>query len=156
MTFSDSTIRQAARRSRFSAYFVLPLVVALSAVAGCDDDPVEPEEPEIGTMRITVGSQTLTFTEAGGPTTLTISGASTAIAATFLDPDGVPLTLDAADFELRVSPANAGVLTFTRTTAFSGTLNRVAIGTTTVELAAFHKGEGHDDFGEFVVTVTVQ
>jgi hypothetical protein len=143
------------RRTRLSGYFVLPLIVALSALAACEDDPVEPEEPEIGTMRLLVGSQTLTFTEGGGPTTLSISGASTPISATFLDADGAALTLDAVEFELRIIPANTNVLTFTRTSAFSGTLNRVAAGTTLVEVGAYHNIEGHYDFGEFDISITV-
>lgn len=155
MNIRTQSFRQRARLARLRALWVLPLALALGVTA-CNDDPTEPEEPEIGTMRLTVGTQTLTYTEGGGPTTLMISGASTPVSATFLDSGGAALTLDGTEFEIQLIPANTGVLTFNRTTPFSGTLNRVSAGTTVVQIGVFHKLEGHFDFGTFDVSFTVQ
>jgi hypothetical protein len=156
MTFQKLASGPRAGRSRLAAYVVLPLVAALSALTGCGSDPVEPEEPEIGSIRLTVGSQTLVITEGGPQGTLTISGASSSVSVAFFDDVGDSMTLDADEFELRLTPANTGVLTFTRTGAFTGTLNRVSAGSTTMTVSAYHKVEQHDDFGPHTVSVTVQ
>jgi hypothetical protein len=156
MTFPKLPFRHAVRRSRLSVYFALPLVVALSALTACDDDPVEPEEPEIGTVRLVIGTQTLNVTGSGTAPAVTISGASTLVTATFLDEDGAPLTLNSSEFEIRLVPATSGRVTFTRTGPFTGTLTRVAAGTTLVAVSVFHLGEGHDDFGPHNINLTVQ
>jgi hypothetical protein len=149
-----ATTRRARPRSRQWIYAAVPLVVALSALTACEDDPVEPEEPEIGTVRLTLGSQTLNL-EGGATVSATISGASTAVSATFLADDGSALALDEDEFEIRLLPQTSGVVTFSRSGAFSGALSRVAAGSVVVDVEVFHKIEGHEDFSARL-SLTVQ
>jgi hypothetical protein len=136
--------------------------VLLSALAfnACDDDPVEVvEEPEIAALRLTVGSQVVTVDDSGNVTggPILIAVGNTSIAAAALDENGdVMADVTAAEFRLDVVSANAGVVTFSRTGAFAGTLAGVAAGQTSIDVSIFHLEEMHEDFGEFPVSVTVQ
>ena len=133
----------------------LGMVLMAGAIAACDDDPVGPEEPEIDAVRLTLGAQTVTITSLNTTGTVTIPVGTTAISAVFLDADGDVLHLG-SEFELRVTPAASGAVTFTRTGAFAGSLQATAAGTTTMQIQAFHLEENHPDFGPFTVTVIVQ
>ena len=132
----------------------------VASLAACNDDPVVDDEPNIATMRITIGSQTVDVdvfgTVTGGPITLTTT-VDPAVTVQWLILDGSPDPLvTAAEFELRVEPANTGIVTFTSTGAFTGTLNGVTTGSTTIEFILWHLEEDHDEFGEGVpVPVTV-
>jgi hypothetical protein len=136
--------------------FALLLCAAPLVLPACSDSPTEQGEPEIGSVRLTAGGQTVVITPGGAQGTMTLNGSATNVTATFFDNQGDPLTLDADEFEIRLVPANAGVLTFTRQSAFSGTLHRVAAGSTLVAVSVFHLLEGHPDFGPHNVGVTVQ
>lgn len=144
---------------RNTARALLTLTLGL-VVASCGDDPVAEEgEPEVATMRLTVGSQTINVaddgTVTGGPITIPVG--STAISAQFLLASGQPEPLVKPDvFQLTVSSDNAGVASFTRGGAFNGSLVGGAKGTTILRFALFHIEEGHEDFGPFPVTVVVQ
>ena len=137
------------------ALVVFPLALWVGA---CDDDPVAQEpEPEVATMRLTVGTQTITVSDngtvTGGP--IMVTGTVT-ISAEFLRADGTPDPLvTAAEFQLNADPANTGTVTFTRTSEFAGTLTGVSAGTTEIEFSLFHKAEQHEDFGPFPVSVQV-
>ena len=135
----------------------VPLMLGLTLAESACDDTEEPQEPAVVTMRLTVGAQVIDVTEGtvtGGP--IVING-NTNLSATFLKADGSVETLVTADeFELRVTPANTNLVTFTRTGAFAGTLNRVAAGGTQLEVALFHLIEQHEDFGPVDVAITVQ
>jgi hypothetical protein len=130
---------------------------AVALVAACNNSSEPEPEPEVATMRLTIGAQTVDVSDlgvvTGGPIVI---AANTAISAAWLRADGTadPL-VTAADFQLTVVPANTGVVTFTRSSAFAGTLNRVAAGATTIEFSLFHVIEGHEDFGPFDVPITV-
>jgi hypothetical protein len=133
----------------------LSLGLMLAACTGA-----EPEaEPAVATMRLTVGTQTIDVADNGAVTPaagITIS-ANTNLTATFLKADGSAETLVTADeFELRVTPANAALVTFTRSGAFAGTLNRLASGSTQLSVELFHLIEQHEDLGPFNVPITVQ
>jgi hypothetical protein len=66
-----------------------------------------------------------------------------------------PLVTD-TEFELRVESANTSVVTFTPTGAFTGTLNGLTAGNTTMEFVLWHLEEDHDEFGEgYLVPVVV-
>jgi len=142
MTFRRPALRSVA----FAAVF---------ALAACSST-TEVDEPEIGSVRLTVDGTVLVITPGGAQGTLTLNAGASSVSATFLDEDGAIMTLDPAEFEIRIIPANTTLLTFLRSTAFTGTLNRLGTGTTTMRVSVFHKDEGHDDFGPHTVSVTLQ
>jgi len=98
----------------------------------------------------------LLITQGGAQGTLTLDAAASSVSATFLDEDGEIMMLDPAEFEIRIIPVNTTLLTFLRSTAFTGTLNRLGTGTTTMAVSVFHKDEEHNDFGPHTVSVTLQ
>jgi hypothetical protein len=142
---------------RFAALALASLVAA----SACKKD--EDQEPEVASVSLTVGTATITINSTGvvtgGPITVTRPN-SVAISASFKRADGTQDEIaHGADFELQVTSANTGLLTFTRTGAFAGTLAGVAgpaAASTTIAVALFHKVEQHADFGPFNVTVNVQ
>jgi hypothetical protein len=133
-----------------------PLALGVALMGGSCPEEAE-QEPEVAIMRLAVGGQTVDVaddgTVTGGP--ITLNGTET-ITATFLKADGTAETLVTADeFELQVTPSSAA-LTFTRTSAFAGSLTAVTAGSAQIEVALFHLVEQHEDFGPFNVPVTVQ
>lgn len=128
------------------------------ALPACNStNPVVEEEPEVATMRLTIGAQTVDVDDAGvvtgGPIAIS---ANTAVSVQWLKADGsAEDIITAADFQLNVTSDNASFVTFTRTSAFAGTLVRVGAGSTVLRFSLFHTGEGHEDFGPFPVSVTV-
>lgn len=137
------------------------VAVALAAlVAGTGCKKEEEAEPDVASVTLTVGSQTITInstgTVTGGPIVFTRPTAPT-ISASFRNAAGTPDPVaHGGDFEMGVVSAATGTLTFTRTAAFTGTLTGVAAGSTTIAVSLFHIAEAHDDFGPFNVPVTVQ
>ncbi|HEX9579727.1 MAG TPA: hypothetical protein VF970_01345 [Gemmatimonadales bacterium] len=135
-----------------------PLALSVALIGGsCPDEPLE-EEPEVATLRLSVGGQTVdvsdngTVTPTGG---ITISANAT-LSASFLKADGSAETLVTADeFELRVTSQSTGVVTYTSTGAFAGTLNKLSTGGTQLSIELFHLVEQHADFGPFPVPITV-
>jgi hypothetical protein len=152
MTMLQTSIR----RSLAVGLIALPAVIAFTA---CSDEAPEEQEPEVATMRLTVGAQTITVSDAGvvtgGPVAVP-DGGTVSLSAAFLKADGTVETLVTdADFVLNGAPANPGIVTFSRTSAFAATLTGVSAGTTTIQFSLFHTLEGHDDFGPFPVSVEV-
>ena len=134
----------------------LALIAATAVACKESTDPGE-DEPEVSSMRLTVGSSTVTVAEngavTGGP--LRISTTDQALSATFLRADGTPESLvTAAEFRLDVTGGTG--ITFTRTGPFGGTLRGASAGTVTVNFSLFHLIENHADFGPFPVSVQVQ
>jgi hypothetical protein len=144
---------------RATARTLLALTLGL-VVASCGSDPVDEEpEPEVATMRLTIGSQTYDVDDSGNLTggPITIPVGSTSVSAQFLRADDTPEPLVTSDvFELRIEPADAAIADFTRGGAFNGTLVGIAAGSTTMDFALFHLDEQHEDFGPFPLSVTVQ
>jgi hypothetical protein len=134
--------RRAARRSWPAARVIL-FVLALSAGA-CGSDPSEPQRPAIGSMRLTVGAQTLIYSNAG-TLAATLMAASSPVAASFVGVDGSQLLLSGDEFEIRLTP-RSGIVTFNRLTPFSGTLNRSSLGSVIVDVQIFDKLAGRADF----------
>ena len=137
-------------------------LVSLAGVPACTtptrgdaDDP----EAEVSSVRLTVGSQTITVSRAGtvtgGPITIT-RPATPAISASFLNAAGAqdPVA-HGGNFQLNATSADTSTLTFTRTSAFAGTLTGVAAGSTNLNVSLFHTSGGDNDFGPFAVPVTV-
>jgi hypothetical protein len=118
-------------------------VLALSAAA-CGSDPSEPERAALGSLRLTVGGQTLIYSN-GGTLAATSMAASTPVSAAFVGVDGSALILSGDEFEIRLSP-RSGIVSFNRLTPFSGTLNRNALGSVIVDVQIFDKAAGRADF----------
>ena len=141
--------------TRTFSVVLAPLALALAVIA-CDDDPTGPEDPaeNLAVVRLSIGGQVVNITEgAGGSVTIPLG--ATAVSATFLDADGATLDLG-TDFELRLNSLNTARVTFTRLSAFAGTLNGLTAGNTVVEVVLWHVEEDHGDFGPQNLTVTVQ
>ncbi|MSR03563.1 MAG: hypothetical protein EXR94_12620 [Gemmatimonadetes bacterium] len=140
---------------RSSRWIGAAAIAALTLAAGCSSEPEE-MEPEVETMRVTIGTTVINFS--GGtctpvPASATIPAGGAAVSATFLKADGSPETIVTdQEFELKVEPAGR----FTRASAFAGTLSGGAAGTTAVTFALFHKIEQHEDFGPCSLPITVQ
>jgi hypothetical protein len=136
---------------------IAPALIVAAGVLACDESTPPEEEPAVATMRLTVGGATIDVEEdgsvTGGPITIS---ATTAISAAWLKADGTAESLvTGAEFELTVESADEGIVTFTRTGPFAGTLNKVAAGTATAEFALLHIAEQHEDFGPFPVSIVV-
>jgi hypothetical protein len=135
------------------------MVASLAIGVACEDDPIVEPEPEVATLRIifpslndTVFVDVETGTVTSGPITI---AATTAFTTQFRKADGSTEGLvTGADFRLDVTPANTGIVTFTRSGAFAGSLNKVAAGATTITFALFHLAEAHNEF-ERPVSITV-
>lgn len=139
--------------------WLVPVLGLTFLTTACSKKTTEPDdEPEVATMRLVVGTQTVNVNASngavtGGPIVLA-ANTNVPVAVTFLRADGSlePL-VTATTFRMDATPANAN-LTFTRTGPFAGTLRGTAAGATTVEFALFHLAEGHNEF-DFDVPVTV-
>ena len=66
------------------------------------------------------------------------------------------MNADLGEFELRLTSANASLLTFSRTGGFTATLTGVAAGSTSLDFVLWHKVEQQKDLGPWPVFVTVQ
>jgi hypothetical protein len=143
--------------SRLAGRLTALAMLGILATA-CDDPAAPPPEPEVATLRLIIGGNdtVLVNTENGnvvsGPITI---AANTAFTAQFLKADSTAETLvNDTEFRLDVTPANTGVVTFTRSSAFAGMLNKVTAGSTTINFALFHLAEQHNEF-DHPVSITV-
>ena len=138
------------------------LALMIPAFVACDDDPVVDDEPEIASVRLTVGTQTITMgpsgTVTGGNVTL-VRNTATPVTITALAANGSTISLS-NDF--RVDFTTTGGITFARTGNFAGTLTGATAGTGTVQVCVFHTVAQHCDYGSNATTgghrfnVTVQ
>jgi hypothetical protein len=142
----------------------LALVFALSLFAGaCDDDPVEPEvEPEIQSVRVTVGASSITINKTTGTPSGELSvplGTSTVVVA-WLKADGSNETIVTSDeFEAVIEAVSGSNLTFSPSGAFGGslTVSGIASGAAvSATVALLHIEEQHEDFGPYTFTIRVQ
>jgi hypothetical protein len=144
------------RRVRLMAVALLGATV----FAACDDDdPAAPEEePEVASVRLTVGANSVTVTTTSNPTLNVAAGANT-VTAQWLRADGSTETLVTdAEFELRINAVTGSNLTWTPTGAAGGSLAVTGLSggqTAAAQVALFHKGEQHNDFGPVNFTVRV-
>jgi len=130
-------------------------LIAVLAMTACSK--TEEGEPDVSTIRITAGTVTVNITKAGvvtgGPIVVT-HGTSIAISGAFLKSDGTPETaIVDPTYRLDVSPAAGGLVTFTRTGAFAGTVNGITAGSTTVGVALFHVADNENHVGPISVPV---
>src|SRR5687767_2775698 len=99
-------------KSMFRFVIAALLIVAAS---GCEDT-LAPELPEVARVELTVGGRMVALTRTAAEGSLTISGASANVSVKAFDADGGEIALDPADFELRLTPSNAALLTFVHLT----------------------------------------
>ena len=145
------------------ALALAPLFATVAMLAACDDDPAEAiDDPAeaIATIQLTVGASTVTLNTSGtviaGPSPIVIPTGTQNVTATFLNDAGASVNAELGEFELRLTPANASLLTFSRTGAFTATLTGVAAGSTSLDFVLWHNVEQHEDLGPWPVLVTVQ
>lgn len=153
---------------RASRLAVWPLVLSLFALLACNDTDEPPDTLDV--VRLTVGTQTITFDQSGlraccdgaGEATLntriTIAATGTTTSRTMLTEasfhrlDGKNITLDPAVHEVRLSPESTRI-TFTRLSPFSGNLFRASAGVTGVTIMVVHTGTGEILFGPHQFTI---
>jgi hypothetical protein len=152
-----------AMRRMYTRVPYLVLAAGAIALASCKDstDPVE-EEPEVVSMRLTVGAQSVTVTTQGCTGCPLVISNNSVITAQFLGSDGEPDPVAVQGvFRLSVAiPTTSTGLSFTLNQAnqFSGTFTRTSASATPfdVQFGLFHIEEAHDDFGPIGVSVVVQ
>lgn len=138
------------------------LVIASMSATACKKNPTEPSnEPQVASLRVSIGSQTITVSETGtvtGGPIVVARNSTTPFTVTFLKADGsVETSVTSSTFRLDVTSDNTATASFTRTGAFSGNLAAGATaGTTIMRFALFHLEEQHNDFGPLPIAVTVQ
>ncbi len=142
----------------FSRRLVAATLLLFVATACKDSTSSEDDEPEIASMRLTVGGASVTVAEngavTGGP--LRITTANQTLTAAFLKADGTPEDKVTSDPSFRLEVTGGTGVTFTRSAPFTGTIRGAAAGSTTVTFSLFHTTENHNDFGPFPVTVQIQ
>jgi hypothetical protein len=148
----------------FRRYAHLAFAALLATSVACDDDDtVEPEnEPAVQSMTLTVGASTVTINKTTGIPSgdLIVAAGANTVTATWKKVDGSDETLiTSADFDLRIVPTDNTKFTWAPNGAFGGTLTvtgLAAASSTTAQVSLFHKGEQHDDFGPYTITVRRQ
>lgn len=144
--------------SRLALRRVFP-AFALVAVflAACNESTAVDDEPEVATMRLSIGTSTVNVAEngtvTGGPLLLTTS--DQLLSATFLRADG-SVESKVNDVVFRLDVTGGTGVTFTRVSPFTGNIRGAAAATTTVTFGLFHTEENHTDFGPFQVPVQIQ
>lgn len=140
--------------TRFSprrAALVAPLALSLTLLAACgDSNPVDVDPADsVASVRLTLTNTmatVVTIAEGGAVTggPVVLPAGATTVAVSFLNAEG-QLVGGLDEFELRLVPANAALVSFTRTGPFTGRLTRLAAGTTTLDVQLYHVLEGHAD-----------
>jgi hypothetical protein len=137
------------------------LALTLLATASCESDIIGGiiGEPNVASMRISTGTQSITINQSGnvtgGPLTLG-AGSSVSVTATFFTVDGVPdPNVTQASFQLNVT--SSGSVTFQRNNVnpFAGTLTAGGTGTSQMFFALYDIEGQRNEFGPFPVTVVV-
>lgn len=133
-------------------------ILASTAIACDDDDPIEPDdEPEVAAVRLTVGTSTVTVSTTASPTLDVATGTNNVTAEWLRSGGAVETLVTDAEFELRIAQASGtGTLAFTPTSARAGTLTVTGLNagqTIAATVSLFHKQEQHTDFGPLNFTV---
>jgi hypothetical protein len=146
-------------RATFKLSAVLTLLVV---AASCKDStsPDEDEEPEVATMRLTIGSTTRDIRgTAGEDRTFRVPLGASTVTAQWLRADGTadPLVVSGV-FRLTVTAGTgASAITFVNNSAnqFNGTLTvPSAVTGAQLSVGLLHIAENHTDFGPFTITIT--
>lgn len=136
---------------------VAATVALVGFTAACNGSTDAEPEPDIATVRITVGAQTVSISETGQQSgTLTIAQGSTPVTVAWLSPGGsVDPVVNSEEFEVRMIAQGSTGITFTPAGPFAGTLNATSAGQKVVQVQLYHLEEAHDEFGQNL-TLTVQ
>lgn len=137
---------------RVAALMLLPVMAACSD----DNGPVDNTDPgeDVVLIRLTIGTATVDVTAGGASRGVDVPRGATSIDAAFLNANGNPVTLPASStYALDVVSSNTQRLTFTRTGAFSGSLNGLQTGAVTLSVSLVHGS--HTDFSPRTVNVNV-
>jgi hypothetical protein len=151
------------RRVRYAGTALL-LIGALSA-CGDDEDITEVEtevQAQVAAIKLTAGTQSVTVFKDGKITLAPISfiRPNIPITATLLDADGKPLTnLTATEVDVKMGwlTGSSGSLTYTRTSAFTGTMGATSTGQLTgnFSVALYDNEARRLVFGPYNVPVLV-
>lgn len=126
----------------------------VSGAAACDRTPTDGDHAEVAAVRLSVGGQAVTVTDAGVQTgSLTLAQGTHLVAVTWLDAQMNTITELESDLSLDVVQTAGSGVTFTPQGLFGGTLAASAAGTQTVSVRLMHGN--HPDFAQNV-TFTVQ
>ncbi|HEX8362920.1 MAG TPA: hypothetical protein VF613_22545 [Longimicrobium sp.] len=139
----------------FRAAAALALVGFASA---CNDSTTTAEpEPDVASVRVTVGAQVVTISETGQQTgTLTLGQGTTPVTVAWLRADGsADPVVNSEDFEVRLVAQGSTGISFTPGGPFAGTLSATSAGQKVVQVQLHHLEEAHDEFGQNL-TLTVQ
>lgn len=135
------------------------LAVVLLAATSCESDliPGLDGEPNVTSMRLSIGLQTITISSSGnvsgGPITLPV-GAPITVSAGFLDPEGQPdPNVTQASFQLNVSSGGSVVFQRNNVNPFSGTLTASSAGSATVSFTLYDLENQEAVFGPWPVSV---
>ena len=144
------------RRRTAALVLALPLAVTLSA---CGNVPVEPHDEELPQeMQLNLGGTLVTVSDNGSytPNPLILPVGAYEVSVVFRDDQGEVMEIGDDEYRLDISSDDNSVLTYSSSSAFTGTLTASAAGGTAIRPQLFHIQEGHADFGPFPVAVTVQ
>jgi len=140
------------RRLRVACAMLFALVFG----GGCVEGSLGPD-PEVATLLLLFpGNDTVLFDISSGVVSSGPIAMFTNVdfTAQFLLEGGTPdPRVTEALFRLDVTPANTGIVTFTRATPFSGALNRVSVGNTQIVFALVRVASGAN---EFAATVPIE
>jgi hypothetical protein len=147
MTFAPPDLRWAGRA------LIAPWLLALWSCA-----PTTAPQNSIAIVRLTIGEQTVLIDWDEGPrsaATIPPSGtwATQLTFATFHRSNGTPISLDPAEYEIRLEPEEDGLVEFERTEPFGGTLRRLTEGVAEVVVTVVHIPSGNLEFGPHTLTV---
>ena len=140
------------RRLRVACAMLFALVFG----GGCVDPSLGSDQEIATLMLLFPGSDTVFFDIASGVVSSGPIGMFTDVdfTAQFLLEGGAPdPRVTEASFRLDVTPANTGIVTFTRATPFSGALNKVSPGNTQIVFALVRLASGAN---EFAATVPIE
>jgi hypothetical protein len=135
------------------------MLALLIVASSCGKDTTEEEpEPNVVSVRLTIGSVTKTLSGAASEdNTFTIARGANAVTAVWLTTGGgVDPVATTAKFTLKIVPGNSAITyTPSATQSFTGTLNVAsAVTNATAQYSLFHVAEGHEDFGPFTIKIT--
>lgn len=141
------------RRSTLAA-----LAVTLLATASCESDliPGLDGEPNVASMRLSIGTQVITINSSGnvtgGPIQLPL-GSTLTVSATFLNSEGEPdPAVTQASYQLNVTSTGSVVFQRNNVNPFAGTLSAGNSGTSQLLFTLYNLETQDEIFGPWPVT----
>lgn len=136
-------------------------LAVLASGAGCSDSASPDGRVDLHAIRLTVDEQVVTIEDGGAVTggPLVLAVGDVGLMAQFLDQDDELAPVPPAEYRLEVVPDDEGVVTFTRQTAFAGTLTGVAAGNARLAVCLLRVADEQCEIGSrtaMVLPVTVE